>query len=539
MRTINQDIMTPSKNPSRSGNGILFLLSICCASACLFAVGGSRTFGNALPGDQHWDNQFGFVGTSDHLYAVNAMGGKLFVGGFLTAAGNATANYVAGYDGTNWFQLNNGVSGIFNDTYIWALANDGTNLYVGGLFTNADDSGAINIARWDGSTWHPLAGGAPNSLVTSIKIAGTNFFAAGLFTSIGTTSANCVAQWTGQTWKPLSSGLSGGTSFVTEALALEYDGTYLYAGGNFTKAGSGSAINIARWDGSSWSAMGSGLPGQVLAICSLNGYLYAGGSFTNASLSITNFARWNGSTWSAVGSGPDGAVQALATDGTNLYVGGIFTHINGIAANRAAIWDGSNWHALGTGIQGFGEGTSLGVYNITLDSQGRMFAAGNFNQAGGLGASHVAGWNGASWFALGPTTSKGMTHTLGVVQGLTSDGTNIYAGGTFTEGGSKIADQVARWDGTNWWPVGVATAGTLPEAGPIALALGGGYLFAGGNFTNIGPYTITYVGYWDGTSWNSAGAAGQVNALAYDGTNMWVGGAFISVLGVFSPGLAL
>ncbi|MGH7942024.1 MAG: hypothetical protein ACREFR_13235 [Limisphaerales bacterium] len=132
-----------------------------------------------------------------------------------------------------------------------------------------------------------------------------------------------------------------------------------------------------------------------------------------------------------------------------------------------------------------------------------------------------------------------MTHFLGTVQGLTSDGTNIYAGGTFTEGGSQIADQVARWDGTNWWPVGVSTPGTQPEAGAIALAVGGGYLFAGGNFTSIGSYAIPYVGYWNGTSWISMGAAGQVNAIVYDGTNAWVGGAFISVIGVFSPGLAL
>ncbi|MGH7979253.1 MAG: hypothetical protein ACREE6_07745, partial [Limisphaerales bacterium] len=154
--------MNPVKAPSCAGNGVRCLISIVFTS--FLAI---QAFGNPLPGDQHWDNQFGVPGGSDELFTVNVLGGNVYIGGFLTAAGNTQANFIAGYDGTNWFQLNNGMAGYFNDTYVWSLANDGTNLYAGGLFTNADDSGAINIARWDGASWHPLAGGAPNSLVAA------------------------------------------------------------------------------------------------------------------------------------------------------------------------------------------------------------------------------------------------------------------------------------------------------------------------------------------------------------------------------------
>jgi hypothetical protein len=530
--------MSHSRIRSSSGHSFLSLFSISCA--CLFAASGSRA---AMPGDQHWDNQFGYVGASDELFTVNTLGGKLYVGGFLTAAGNTAANFIAGYDGTNWFQLNNGVSGYYNDTYVWALANDGTNLYAGGLFTNADDSGAINIARWDGSSWHPLPGGPPNSLVAAIKIAGTNFFIGGVFTTNGTVPVNCIARWTGTTWQPLGAGLTGVTGFgiFPEAVALEYDGTYLYAGGRFTQAGSVAAVNIARWDGNNWSAMGSGLPGTVLALCSLNGNLYAGGSFTNTSLGITNLACWNGSSWSPVGLGPNNAVQALATDGTNLYAGGFFTNINGIAANRVAKWDGNNWYALGTGIQGFGVNSSPGVLRMALDPQGRLFVAGNFSQAGSVGASHVAGWNGTNWFALGATTSKGLSHSFGEVLGMISDGTNIYAGGTFSEAGGQIADQVARWDGTNWWPMGASTPGVVLKAGPDAFAFAGGDLFAGGYFTNLGPNSVKYVGYWDGTSWDDIGGTdAKVDALAFDGDYLWIGGSFTYVNGNgYTPGLAI
>ena len=40
----------------------------------------------------------------------------------------------------------------------------------------------------------------------------------------------------------------------------------LYAGGAFTMAGGGAANGLAQWDGSSWSALGSGMNGQVGAL---------------------------------------------------------------------------------------------------------------------------------------------------------------------------------------------------------------------------------------------------------------------------------
>ena len=528
--------MKPLKVPYSASHFDRLFISIFCTCLLAFKALGTAQPGNALPGDQHWDNQFGFVGANNTLRTVNVLGGKVYIGGTLTAAGNTAANYIAGYDGTNWFQLNNGVSGYAYDfTYVFALANDGTNLYVGGLFTNADDSGAINIARWDGSSFHPL-GGAPNSEVEAIKISGAKFFAGGFFTDIGNVSANYIAQWTGTTWQPLGAGLNGNVQ------ALEYDGTYLYAGGTFSQAGSVAANNIARWNGANWSAMGTGFSGTVSALCSVNGNLYAGGTFTNGSLSITNLACWNGSSWSAVGLGPNGVVQSLVTDGTNLYVGGNFTQINGMAANLVAMYDGANWHALGTGLQGPVKG--LKVYGMALDSQDRLFVAGYFSEAGSVGASDVAGWDGTNWFALGATASKGMTMTpaFGQVTGLFSDGVNIYAGGTFTEAGSQIIDQVARWDGTNWWPMGASTPGAGVEPGPDTFATAfGGALYAGGNFTNIGPYAISYIGYWDGNNWNPLDGTvdSGVEAMAYDGNFLWVGGTFANVDGTQNPGLAI
>ena len=79
------------------------------------------------------------------------------------------------------------------------------------------------------------------------------------------------------------------------------------------------------------------------------GNLYAGGFFTTAGgVSANYIAKWDGSSWSALGSGIDNLVLALAVDGAgNLYAGGSFTTAGGVIANNIAKWDGSGWSALG------------------------------------------------------------------------------------------------------------------------------------------------------------------------------------------------
>ena len=97
------------------------------------------------------------------------------------------------------------------------------------------------------------------------------------------------------------------------ALAVAANGDIL-AGGNFTTAGDVSASRIARWSGSSWSALGSGLNGSVntLAVDS-SGNVYAGGSFTQAGGASANYvARWDGAAWGALGTGMDSTVYALS-----------------------------------------------------------------------------------------------------------------------------------------------------------------------------------------------------------------------------------
>ena len=140
-------------------------------------------------------------------------------------------------------------------------------------------------------------------------------------------------------------------------------GPALYAGGYFTTAGGVAANHIAKWDGSSWTALGSGMNAEVRALTVFDDgggpALYAGGDFTTAGGVAANNDREVGRLEL------DGArqrdelglsVQALTVfddgGGPALYAGGHFTTAGGVAANRIAKWDGSSWTALGSGLNG-------------------------------------------------------------------------------------------------------------------------------------------------------------------------------------------
>src|SRR6185436_8130981 len=95
-------------------------------------------------------------------------------------------------------------------------------------------------------------------------------------------------------------GCQPGVDYTIDALTVFDDGTgpALFVGGEFWTAGAISANYIAKWDGTRWSALGSGMDAGVASLCVYDDgsgpALYAGGSFTHAGgVPANHIAKWN------------------------------------------------------------------------------------------------------------------------------------------------------------------------------------------------------------------------------------------------------
>ena len=322
-----------------------------------------------------------------------------------------------------------------------------------------------------------------NNAVSAIVTSGSDVYVGGSFTFLGVPGAVNICRWNGITWSALGGGLNGSVG------ALAVSGGNLYAGGSFTLATNTgniavSANRIAKWNGSAWSALDVGVNNTVSALTFSGNDLYAGGSFTTAGPNpASRLARWNGAAWSTVGQGVNNTVNALATLGTDIIAAGSFSAATNsdfttVTAARIARWDGSTWSPLSSGFDN--PANALAVSGTTL------YAGGFFNNAGGVAVGRIAQWNGVTWSVLGSATNNIF------VNALAASGTDLYVAGGFSQIGTLPVNNVAKWDGTNWTALGSGLTGTsLPGVNAVAVA--GGALYAGGSFVKAGDKAVGFV----------------------------------------------
>jgi hypothetical protein len=407
--------------------------------------------------DDHWDTQFGVPGADGLVLGIACSGGDVYLTGNFQSAGESGCIGIAKWNGANWSGFGSGFATGSNPAG-FTVATRGSEVYVGGTFiTNISGVPVRNLGRWDGTSWSEVGGGI-GGVVFKVLFKGNDLYVCGLFNQVGGITASNIVRWDGTNWHALGNGLYGATngfpSPVANSMALDANGDIIVVG-NFLYAGDVQVNNVARWDGTQWHALGSGVfnggPGQfVNAVAVLNTDVYVAGLFRSASgVSATNVARWDGGQWHSMGAGPFGTNLALAVVGTTLYTAGNFTNIGGVAARHVARYNGSGWEALAPGTAG----EILTRVSCLATDGTNLYAGGDFIQAGNAGALAIAKWNGVQWSALTGPKSQGAWLSPGAVA---IDGSDVYIGGS----GLRISTSAEISQMQEAWRRGTSLIGT-------------------------------------------------------------------------------
>lgn len=260
-----------------------------------------------------------------------------------------------------------------------AIAANERYIYIGGRFLNLDGIAlADKIARYDTveSRWEAVVTTAPpDDTVRALLLdAAGNLYVGGDFTIIDGLTCNGFAKRapTGGWYS-----YGGGTNGNVWALEIDEAG-HIYLGGSFTSAGGVSCNYVARFSGSSYSAVGdNSLNDAVYALCYLptSNRLYAGGAFRE----YIKYCELPSGAWTALGVGsPNGIVSAICAYGADgLVVGGSFTTVGSYESNRLFIYL-DDWRHAGHVIP-FPVGADNYVASVTYaTSNNYVYVAGEF-----------------------------------------------------------------------------------------------------------------------------------------------------------------
>lgn len=394
---------------------------------------------------------------------------------------------------------------------------------------------------------HPGVGGG----VTAFAFGpGDTVYVGGSFKSAGYLTVSNVAAWSATSgWSALGEGVPG----MVSALAVGGDGA-LYAA--HLQPDSFTAYRISRWDGTSWTTFADA-DATISEMQFVGSHLFVVGDFTTiGGEGISSVAYHDGSAWRGYeGVAPDRIVQSISAVALDdVCIGGQFATLGVVAAQNVACWNGSEWTARDfpppppSGPPPFGRPTYWSINELKRDpADGSLVAAGSFQlDDTGTKGGGIARWTGSEWALIGDGVMEFGPGSAGVVSSFVITPTGLYAGGTFRYANASMdppteVNDVARWDGTSWHPMGgglfAEGGGFGGRAGAVAaIAVGpDGSIYFGGAVTRADTMAVGYVVRWDGTYWRSLrtagerydGISGEVHTLARRGRcEVYVGGDF-------------
>ena len=495
-----------------------------------------------------------WTGRGSTIFTNNGNGvrwnGSLWVG-----VGNGTSHTIAtSPDGINWTGRGKTIFtdvglGIGWNGTLWVAVGSGT---TNTIATSSDGLHWIgrgtsifsiqgNDIAWNGNLWVAVGTGTTHTIATSSD----GIIWTGQGTSIFSIEGNGIA-WNGSLWVAVGSG-------TTNTIATSPDG--------ITWTG--------RLNDTSWSQRGSNINGAAagdqsgysVALSSDGTIVAIGAPYNDHVISVINdivdlnagqvrIYKWDGISWSQIGSDINGEAAndnsgwsvALSSDGTIVAIGAPYNSAGGSNAGQVRIykWDGNSWTQRGSDINGAADNETNG-WSVALSSDGIIVAIGTPGNFYYKGYVRIYQWNGSSWLQRGGDINGKVSNDYsGWSVSLSSDGTIVAIGAPFNDDSGTDAGQVRiyQWNGSSWlqrggdingkasndyssWSVALSNDGTIVAIGAIGNNDGG---------SSAGHVRIYQ---WDGISWLKRGndingaaindQSGYSVALSSDGTIVAIG----------------
>lgn len=355
---------------------------------------------------------------------ANPNGTSLIVAGEFDTVGDVQTDSVAAFHNGEWTALAQGTTNwrisTLGDFDLDGSGPGGRKLLAAGQFTQIGGTSARVLAYRDDSSWYQFPGVdvvtfQGDRLINSIcefdedgpqgPKAPALFVGGAFILASGASNTNGIAKWDGAAWQPVGGGISQtgvSTPTVYAMCVFDDDGSgphlpALYVAGRFDFAGNVNAKHIAKWDGSTWTALRGGLQDYATCLCTFDTdregpnppELYVGGRFHQAgqvpTVGASKVARWNGLRWAGLGAGLNvypSAMSLFDPDGRGpqplaLYVGGEFTTAGSLTAPGLARWDGQSWQGLDGGVQSYHTGIKA-MRSYLSNGSPSLFFGGDF-----------------------------------------------------------------------------------------------------------------------------------------------------------------
>ncbi len=505
--------------------------------------------GSTPPPMEVWDTRFFHPGAGPVTAFAQDQQGRLYAAGGFTIIGNTAANGIAVYDGAMWKPLGTGII-----QGARAMVTDGRNIYVAGNIFLAGELAVRNVAKWDGNSWSALGNGL-DSPVDSLTVHQGTLYAGGVLSTSGNTeSTPRIARWNGTSWESAGFPFTGSIplQFLSTESTLFVGAVQLANGQTFAplskyQDGEWSTINqtnvklagihqgrayavqgqfLMVWDGTAFTQFAP-LPAAVtdVTVSSRGNDLIIGGLALGENLN--RIWAYDGGSWTLLGTdlgtgrSGDPSIRALTFFRDRLWVGGTFGRDRGDEVlSNIAVLDGNDFRPLASNF-------ARRIDQIALH-QNQVIIAGSLVETPDGTANRIARWDTSQWVPLGTGGANDR------VLCLLSAGDQLYAGGSFTEIGGVSANRIARWDGQAWHALGAGVDSTVFD-----LVISEGQLIAAGEFKNAGGSPALNIARWDGAAWNPIGAGlgripdpsplvfpSDVRALAVHNGALHAGGTF-------------